>query len=109
MIEAQQRHIKLFLTLWAICFASFIISAITNQFQIGVRIFVSVFWCMFALANFEMHATGRINHKFAPKIIRHRQPLLFWIVSTIYTILSMGISSLLLFKAFTEEVKNSSH
>lgn len=107
-IKAKQQSHTLFFLLWGICVLSFIISAITNQFQIGVRIFVSGFWVLFAIDNLKIYSTGRIDLRLL-STSRRVQPLLFWIVAIIYTTISMGISSILLIKAFTAEIKISSH
>lgn len=86
-----------------LCFLAFVIQLITKNKMLGIRIFITSFWLVFATHNFATFYTGRLRWKNGPTITREHSPISFYASALFFCAGSMGFATFVLWKAYTSE------
>lgn len=72
----------------------------TDREQPAVRILTTVWWLMFAVANWSTFYRGEVRWKGGPTYTREEAPRMFYLSTIFFTAGSMSIMTLLLWAAF---------
>jgi hypothetical protein len=91
-----------FLAAWIAAVCSFVFLAVTKNEVVGIRMFITSGWIGMAILNVVTFYTGRFSWKNGPTCMREESPICFYLASIPFALVSMGIVTFLLWKAYTE-------